>query len=903
MDVSNFTDKSKLIINSANTITTQNRNPEIKDLHMMVAFLEEPGGIVRGLLETMDVDCDSLKAVIQSEIDRIPKLDGALQIKFSPEVEKALDEADKQAKAMKDERIGCEHLMLGLIYAATETLKNIFKAYRIDKKNFLSALKNIRENVKVEEDMPADYDVLTRYGKLVTELAKENKLNPVIGRDDEIRNVIRILTRKTKNNPVLIGEPGVGKTAIVEGLAQRIIRGDVPTSLKGKTIFELDLGLLVAGAKYKGDFEERLTTILKIIDEAGGDIILFIDEIHNLVGAGGGGDGSMDASNLLKPKLARGELHCVGATTLDEYREYIEKDPALVRRFQQVLVPEPTVEDTITILRGIQEKFEIFHGVKITDQAMIAAATLANRYITDRFLPDKAIDLIDEACAMIRSEMESMPTELDVVSRKIMQYEIEEKSLEREEDNQSAKRLMDVRKELTKMRDEFQNMKLSWEQEKKNISRIQKLKQKIDEVNAEIEAAERNYDLNKAAQLKYQELPNLKTVLQQEEKEIEKNNQGKKTLLRNKVTEEEIASVVAKMTGIPVEKLQEGEREKLLHLEDILHERVVGQDEAVKKVSEAILRARAGIANPNRPIGSFLFLGPTGTGKTELGKTLAATLFDDEKNMIRFDMSEYMEKFSVTRLLGAPPGYVGYEEGGQLTEAVRRKPYCVLLFDEVEKAHPDVFNIFLQILDDGRVTDSQGRTVDFKNTIIILTSNIGSRVILDSIAEHQAITQDAKDQILDLLKDHFRPEFLNRLDETIYFRALTKDVVFGITKLILKGVSERMKDQDIRLTFTDNSIKWLVEVGYDMEFGARPLRRIVQTQVETMIARKIIAREISPGDAVEVYYSKSIGGLGVRIINNHLADTEKLIQNVAESSESTDAASSAKPEGTEKADE
>ena len=903
MDVSNFTDKSKLIINSANTITTQNRNPEIKDLHMMVAFLEEPGGIVRGLLETMDVDCDSLKAVIQSEIDRIPKLDGALQIKFSPEVEKALDEADKQAKAMKDERIGCEHLMLGLISTATETLKNIFKAYRIGKKNFLSALKNIRENVKVEEDMPADYDVLTRYGKLVTELAKENKLNPVIGRDDEIRNVIRILTRKTKNNPVLIGEPGVGKTAIVEGLAQRIIRGDVPTSLKGKTIFELDLGLLVAGAKYKGDFEERLTTILKIIDEAGGDIILFIDEIHNLVGAGGGGDGSMDASNLLKPKLARGELHCVGATTLDEYREYIEKDPALVRRFQQVLVPEPTVEDTITILRGIQEKFEIFHGVKITDQAMIAAATLANRYITDRFLPDKAIDLIDEACAMIRSEMESMPTELDVVSRKIMQYEIEEKSLEREEDNQSAKRLMDVRKELTKMRDEFQNMKLSWEQEKKNISRIQKLKQKIDEVNAEIEAAERNYDLNKAAQLKYQELPNLKTVLQQEEKEIEKNNQGKKTLLRNKVTEEEIASVVAKMTGIPVEKLQEGEREKLLHLEDILHERVVGQDEAVKKVSEAILRARAGIANPNRPIGSFLFLGPTGTGKTELGKTLAATLFDDEKNMIRFDMSEYMEKFSVTRLLGAPPGYVGYEEGGQLTEAVRRKPYCVLLFDEVEKAHPDVFNIFLQILDDGRVTDSQGRTVDFKNTIIILTSNIGSRVILDSIAEHQAITQDAKDQILDLLKDHFRPEFLNRLDEIIYFRALTKDVVFGITKLILKGVSERLKDQDIRLTFTDNSIKWLVEVGYDMEFGARPLRRIVQTQVETMIARKIIAREIAPGDAVEVYYSKSIGGLGVRIINNHLADTEKLIQNVAESSESTDAASSAKPEGTEKADE
>ena len=688
-------------------------------------------------------------------------------------------------------------------------------------------------------------------------------MNPVIGRDDEIRNVIRILSRKTKNNPVLIGEPGVGKTAIVEGLAQRIVRGDVPTSLKGKTIFELDLGLLIAGAKYKGEFEERLTSVLKEIDKSEGNIILFIDEIHNLVGAGKS-DGAMDASNLLKPRLARGELHCVGATTLDEYREYIEKDPALTRRFQQVLVAEPTVEDAITILRGIQEKFEIFHGVKIQDSALIAAATLSNRYITDRFLPDKAIDLIDEACAMIRSEVESMPTELDIISRKIMQYEIEEKSLEREEDDpKTQKRLQSLRNELSKSRQKFQDMKLKWEDEKKNISKIQKLKEKIDEVNAEIEKAERNYDLNKAAELKYSTLPNLKKVLEQEEKEVERT-QGKNTLLRNKVTEEEIAHVVSKWTGIPVSKLAEAEKERLLHLEEILHERVVGQDEAVKKVSEAIIRARAGIANPNRPIGSFLFLGPTGVGKTELGKTLAATLFDDEKNMIRIDMSEYMEKFSVTRLIGAPPGYVGYEEGGQLTEAVRRKPYSVVLFDEVEKAHPDVFNIFLQILDDGRVTDSQGRLIDFKNTVIILTSNLGSQTILQSIAENNEITEEAKTQIDKLLKQHFRPEFLNRLDEIIYFKALDKEVVFGIVELILKGVIKRIKEKGIDLSFTKNSIKWLVEEGYDMEFGARPLKRIVQSQVETLIARKIIANEINEGDKVEVYYDKRIHGLNIR---------------------------------------
>ncbi len=879
MNVSNFTEKSKSIITSASTITTRNRNAEIKDLHMMLAFLEDQEGIVRGLLEKMEIDIDSLKSVIQSEVNQLSKVTGTVSLRFAPEVEKALDESEKQAKAMKDEFISVEHLMLGIMECATDILKRILKTFRIDKHKFLVALKDIRGNVNVNTDTPEEtYDVLGKFGKNVTELAKENKLNPVIGRDDEIRNVIRILTRKTKNNPVLIGEPGVGKTAIVEGLAQRIVRGDVPTSLKGKTIFELDLGLLIAGAKYKGEFEERLTGVLKEIDKSEGKIILFIDEIHNLVGAGKS-DGAMDASNLLKPRLARGELHCVGATTLDEYREYIEKDPALVRRFQQVMVPEPTVEDTITILRGIQEKFEIFHGVKIQDQAMIAAATLANRYITDRFLPDKAIDLIDEACAMIRSEMESMPTELDVISRKIMQYEIEEKSLEREEDPTAEKHLNEIRVELSKLRDEFQDMKLKWEAEKKNIEKIQKLKTKIDEVNAQIEQAERVYDLNKAAELKYSTLPNLKQVLAQEEKEVEKR-QGKHSLLRNKVTEDEIAKVISKMTGIPLEKLEEGEREKLLHLEDVLHERVVGQEEAVKKVSEAILRTRAGIANPNRPIGSFLFLGPTGVGKTELGKTLAATLFDDEKNMIRIDMSEYMEKFSVTRLIGAPPGYVGYEEGGQLTEAVRRKPYSVVLFDEVEKAHPDVFNIFLQILDDGRVTDSQGRTIDFKNTIIILTSNLGSSYILDSIAKNKTITEEARESIDQILKQHFRPEFLNRLDEIICFKALEKDVVVGIVKLILKGVAKRLEDKQIFVEFTDSAIAWLIEEGYDMEFGARPLKRIVQAQVETMLAKKIIAREIVENSEVVVDYDPRIKQLVIKTTNNRKEQIEDMIENI-----------------------
>ena len=676
---------------------------------------------------------------------------------------------------------------------------------------------------------------------------------------------MRILTRKTKNNPVLIGEPGVGKTAIVEGLAQRIVRGDVPTSLKDKHIYSLDLGLLVAGAKYKGEFEERLTSVMNELDKSEGNILLFIDEIHNLVGAGKS-EGAMDASNLLKPKLSRGELHCMGATTLDEYREYIEKDPALARRFQPVMVNEPTVEDTITILRGIQEKFEIFHGVKIQDQALIAAATLSNRYITDRFLPDKAIDLIDEACAMVRTEMESMPIELDEISRKIMQHEIEEAALEREEDNSSKDQLAKVQKELAELRDKFTEMKAKWEEEKKNIARVKALKEQIDLVNAQIEQAERNYDLNKAAELKYSTLPNLKTVLEQEEKEAEKRQGGKSTLLRNKVTAEEIQQIVSRWTGIPVTKMQEGERLKIMNLESTLHESVIGQDEAVKKVTECIIRSRAGIANPNRPIGSFLFLGPTGVGKTELAKTLARTLFDDEKNMIRIDMSEYMEKFSVTRLIGAPPGYVGYEEGGQLTEAVRRKPYSVVLFDEVEKAHPDVFNIFLQILDDGRVTDSQGRLIDFKNTILILTSNLGSQYILDSISENGKITEEARTEINQALRTHFRPEFLNRLDETICFNPLGKEQVYNIVKLMLKDLSNRLAYKDIKFNITNEAIDFIIEIGYDVNFGARPLKRTIQSEVETLVSKAIIAKEINSGDNIEVYLNKEQEELELRKI-------------------------------------
>ncbi len=743
----------------------------------------------------------------------------------------------------------------------------MLKLYSITKSKFLSALKDVRGNTSVTSDTPeGTYDALSRFGRDLTAYARQNKLEPVIGRDDEIRNVIRILTRKTKNNPVLIGEPGVGKTAIVEGLAQRIIRGDVPTSLKNKTIFSLDLGTLIAGAKYRGEFEERLKAVLNEIDKSNGNIILFIDEIHNIVGAGAS-DGAMDASNLLKPMLARGELHCMGATTLDEYREYIEKDAALARRFQPVQVTEPTVEDAITILRGIQEKFEIFHGVKIQDQALISAVTLSNRYITDRFLPDKAIDLVDEACAMIRSEMESMPIELDEISRKIMQHEIEEAALQKEDSQESQESLQKIRDELTSLREKFQTMKAKWDAEKKGAEKITKLKSKIDETNAQIEQAERVYDLNKAAELKYSTLPNLQKVLEEEEKEFEKS-QGKSTLVRNKVTEDEISKIVAKWTGIPVTKLVEGEREKILNLENILHQSVIGQEEAVKKVSDAIIRSRAGIANPNRPIGSFLFLGPTGVGKTELAKTLAKTLFDDEKNMIRFDMSEYMEKFSVTRLIGAPPGYVGYDEGGQLTEAVRRKPYSVLLFDEIEKAHPDVFNIFLQILDDGRVTDSQGRLIDFKNTIIILTSNLGSQAILDSISQYEKVTDEAKEMVDLALKNHFRPEFLNRLDEIIYFNALSKTEVYGIVKLLLNDLRKRLGAKGIELKITKEAIEFIIEKGYDINFGARPLKRTIQAEIETVVAKEMVAQNVVEGSVIQIVVNQEKDNLAIKNVKN-----------------------------------
>ncbi len=853
MNISSLTEKSKTLISDASNIAIQNRNAEITEFHMVDAMIDNENNLIYQLLKNMGVSVADLKENIEDEIRNLPKITGNVAMRFSPEVDEELQESERQAKNMKDEYISVEHIMLGIIEKCTPKLSKIFKLYRIDKHRFLVALKDVRGNVSVRTDTPENtYDVLLKFGKDVTEQARNNKLDPVIGRDEEIRNVMRILTRKTKNNPVLIGEPGVGKTAIVEGLAQRIVRGDVPTSLKDKHIYSLDLGLLVAGAKYKGEFEERLTSVMNELDKSEGNILLFIDEIHNLVGAGKS-EGAMDASNLLKPKLSRGELHCMGATTLDEYREYIEKDPALARRFQPVMVNEPTVEDTITILRGIQEKFEIFHGVKIQDQALIAAATLSNRYITDRFLPDKAIDLIDEACAMVRTEMESMPIELDEISRKIMQHEIEEAALEREEDSSSKNQLAKVQKELADLRDKFTAMKAKWEEEKKNIARVKALKEQIDVVNAQIEQAERNYDLNKAAELKYSTLPNLKTVLEQEEKEAEKRQGGKSTLLRNKVTAEEIQQIVSRWTGIPVTKMQEGERLKIMNLESTLHESVIGQDEAVKKVTECIIRSRAGIANPNRPIGSFLFLGPTGVGKTELAKTLARTLFDDEKNMIRIDMSEYMEKFSVTRLIGAPPGYVGYEEGGQLTEAVRRKPYSVVLFDEVEKAHPDVFNIFLQILDDGRVTDSQGRLIDFKNTILILTSNLGSQYILDSISENGKITDEARENINQALRSHFRPEFLNRLDETICFNPLGKEQVYNIVKLMLKDLSNRLADKEIKFNITDDAIDYLIEIGYDINFGARPLKRTIQSEVETLVSKAIIAKEIDSGDNIEVY--------------------------------------------------
>lgn len=798
----------------------------------------------------MNVDSQALSNSVLQKISAMPKVSGSGRqsgtVYISQNADKTLIEAEKTAKNMKDEYVSVEHIFLSLIETSDTDIKEIFRAFSIDKNKFLTVLMEVRGNTKVTNQNPEEtYDVLAKYGQELVELAKNNKLDPVIGRDSEIRNVVRILSRKTKNNPVLIGEPGVGKTAIAEGLALRIVAGDVPDSLKDRKIFSLDMGALVAGAKYRGEFEERLKAVLSEIKKSEGRIILFIDELHTIVGAGKT-DGAMDAGNLLKPMLARGELHCIGATTLNEYRQYIEKDAALERRFQPVMVNEPTVEDTISILRGLKERYEVFHGVKIHDQALIAAASLSDRYISDRFLPDKAIDLIDEACAMIRTEIDSMPTELDEISRKIIQHEIEEAALKKENDNISKEHLLEVQKELAEMRSNFNEMKAKWENEKNAITKVQKLREDIEKVNGDIAKAEREYDLNKAAELKYGKLPQLTRELEDEEKIAEKAKNSD-SLLRDKVTDEEIAKIICRWTGIPVSKLMEGEREKLLNLENILHKRVIGQNEAVEKVSEAILRSRAGIQDPDRPIGSFLFLGPTGVGKTELAKALSESLFDDEHNIVRIDMSEYMEKFSVSRLIGAPPGYVGYEEGGQLTEAVRRKPYSVVLLDEVEKAHPDVFNILLQILDDGRITDSQGRTVDFKNTIIILTSNLGSSYILDGINEHGEITDQARKQVDTLLKQQFRPEFLNRLDEIIFYKPLSKEEIFSIVNLMLDDLRKRLKDKQISISVTDSAKEYIIEQGYDPNYGARPLRRFLQRKAETLIAKKIIAGNIMPG--------------------------------------------------------
>ncbi len=854
MNAQKFTQKSLEAIQDAQDIAIQYQNMNIEQEHLLLALVQQENGLIPQLLKKMNVNVDSVKNTLEDFIAKLPKVSGsgrqANTVYLTPNVDKTLTEAENHAKRMKDEYVSVEHIMLALLDMPNANLINLFRITNIDKMRFMTTLASVRGNTQVTSQNPEEtYDVLAKYGQDLVELAKNNKLDPVIGRDTEIRNVIRILSRKTKNNPVLIGEPGVGKTAIAEGLALRIVRGDVPDSLKERKIFSLDMGALVAGAKYRGEFEERLKAVLQEIKKSEGRIILFIDELHTIVGAGKS-DGAMDAGNLLKPMLARGELHCIGATTLNEYRQYIEKDPALERRFQPVIVPEPTVEDTISILRGLKERYEVFHGVKIHDSALIAAATLSNRYISDRFLPDKAIDLVDEACAMIRTEMDSMPSELDEISRKIMQHEIEEAALKKETDKISAEHLKEVQKELAEMREKFNAMKAQWENEKNSIGKVQGLREEIEKINGEIEKAERNYDLNKAAELKYGKLPQLQKELEDEEAIAEKA-QSDTSLLRDKVSEEEIAKIICRWTGIPVAKLMEGEREKLLNLDSILHKRVIGQNEAVEKVSEAIMRSRAGIQDPNRPIGSFLFLGPTGVGKTELAKALAECLFDDEKNLIRIDMSEYMEKFSVSRLIGAPPGYVGYEEGGQLTEAVRRKPYSVILFDEIEKAHPDVFNILLQVLDDGRVTDSQGRTVDFKNTIIILTSNLGSPYILDGI-ENGEITQEARDKVDKLLKQNFRPEFLNRLDEIVYYKPLMKTEIGHIVDLILDKLRDRLKDKQIDIDVTESAKDLIIERGFDQNFGARPLKRFIQSKIETLIAKKIIADEAEPNSTLTV---------------------------------------------------
>ena len=852
MNFQKFTRKSIEAVNSAQSIAREYGNVELKQLHLLLALFKQDDGLIGGLMSKITGDLPGLIGETEHLVSKLPKVSGGESF-VSGELADILNEAEKQADYMKDSFVSVEHLMLAFFPYMSSEVKKLFKQFGITKEEFLHVLKDVRGNSNVtSEDPEGTYDVLNKYGRDLVALARERKLDPVIGRDDEIRNVIRILSRKTKNNPCLIGEPGVGKTAIAEGLALRIVKEDVPENLKNKSVFSLDMGALVAGAKYRGEFEERLKAVLTEVQKSNGDIILFIDELHLIVGAGKG-DGAMDAGNLLKPLLARGELHCIGATTLNEYRLYIEKDAALERRFQPVLVPEPTVEDTVAILRGLKERYEIYHGVKIHDNALICAAMLSDRYISDRFLPDKAIDLVDEACALIKTEMNSMPTELDEKSRKIMQLEIEEAALKKETDKLSMEHLSEIQKELSELRDEFNVMKVKWEGEKKSINKLQSIREEIDNVNAQIEKAENNYDLSKAAELKYGNLPQLKKELEEAEKNNEAEN--KTTLLRDKVTDDEIARIVARWTGIPVSKLVESEREKLLGLDGILHRRVIGQNEAVDKVSDAILRSRAGIQDPKRPIGSFLFLGPTGVGKTELAKSLAEALFDDEKAMVRIDMSEYMEKYSVSRLIGAPPGYVGYDEGGQLTEAVRRKPYAVVLFDEVEKAHPDVFNVLLQVLDDGRITDSQGRTVDFKNTIIILTSNLGSDIILEGIGANGEINDTAREKVELLLKRSFRPEFLNRLDEIIFFKPLTKDDVMNISDLLLAELSQRLQAKQLKVELTENAKKYLVDEGFDPVMGARPLKRFMQSKLETLLARKIIAEDIAPGTTLTADYA------------------------------------------------
>ncbi len=850
MNLNQYTQKSLEAVQSAQTLAQSNRNPQLEQLHILLALLQQENGLIPQLLRKMEKTPESLEAAARAELNKLPAVTGSTQLYLSARAEAALRAAEAQAGNMKDEFISVEHLFLGLVDGAEGPVKALFTTYGITKEGCLQALQSVRGNQRVTTDNPeGTYDALEKYGTDLVKRAREQKMDPVIGRDEEIRNVIRILSRKTKNNPVLIGQPGVGKTAIAEGLAQRIVKKDVPKGLQDKTVFSLDMGALVAGAKYRGEFEERLKAVLNEVKESDGRIILFIDELHTIVGAGKT-DGAMDAGNILKPMLARGELHCIGATTLDEYRQYIEKDPALERRFQPVLVDEPTEEDTIAILRGLKERYEVFHGVKIADSAIIAAATLSHRYITDRFLPDKAIDLVDEACAQIRTEIDSSPAELDAISRRIIQLEIEEAALKKEEDERSKARLAELRKELAEERDAYNAKKAQWENEKNSISRLQQLREQIEELNRQIEVAERNYDLEKSAELKYGCLPEAQKALEAEEHNAQTARET--SLLRDRVTEEEIARIVERWTGIPVSRLVQGEREKLLTLDAALHKRVIGQEEAVQAVTEAIQRSRAGIQDPGRPIGSFLFLGPTGVGKTELAKTLAQTLFDDENNLIRIDMSEYMEKFSVSRLIGAPPGYVGYEEGGQLTEAVRRKPYSVVLFDEVEKAHPDVFNILLQVLDDGRITDSQGRTVDFKNTVLILTSNLGSEYLLAGIRPDGTIDDSAKAQVNGLLRQAFRPEFLNRLDEIVFYKPLTRENITAIIDLQIGKLNSRLADQQIRLVLTDAAKAFIIGESYNPQYGARPLRRYVQHTVETMLSKKLLQGAVLPGQTVTV---------------------------------------------------